>query len=408
MPILIRYCFVQLVPPFLLSVFVTTFVLNLLFYLLEFIDFLLVKQVGAANSLMLLLYVQPSLLVLALPIGFLAALLIVFGRLSADREMMAMESMGFSPGLLLWPVVLFGGLYSVVLVFFMNWCLPWGNTSYVKLYYRIVSERSAVAITERVFIRDFEGYILYVDRKDEKADVLRNVMVQFLDEKGGVQRVVMAPEGRIRRDAQNLHVLLELKGGILQQTGDGSPPAPGAAPPADPASKLLNMRFDDCVLDLDIRRAKPGLMDFRGPRNMTLAELSRELEAARAAGRDTREMEAEYHKKFSIPFSALAFALIGVPLGLLTRSGSFLGIFMAVVLVTFYWLLTILAETLVAKGTISGFIAWWSPNFLLMAIGLFLAWLLYIKKIRLLFLEGFRRRTAASAGAPSAGGRDGL
>ncbi len=398
MPILIRYCFVQLVPPFLLSVFVTTFVLNLLFYLLEFIEFLVVKQVGLSNSLRLLLYVQPSLLVLALPIGFLAALLIVFGRLSADREMMAMESMGFAPGLLLWPVVLFGGLYSVFLVLFMNWLLPWGNTSYVKLYYQIVSERSAVAITERVFIRDFEGFILYVDRKDEKADLLQNVMVQFLDPGGKVSRVVMAPEGRIRRDAENLHVLLELKGGILQQTGDGTPPAPGKPIPEDPAAKLLNIRFDDCVLDLDIRRAKPGLMDFRGPRNMTLAELSKEIAAAKTSGKDTREMEAEYHKKFSIPFSTLAFALIGVPLGLISRAGSFLGIFLAVILVGLYWLLTILAETLVSKGLISGFLAWWFPNFLLMAVGLFLVWLLYAKRIRLLFLEGFRRRAAVRAG----------
>jgi lipopolysaccharide export system permease protein len=390
MPILIRYCLVQLIAPFFLSVFITTFVLDLMFYLLDFINLLFINQIGILNSLRLLLYVQPSLLVLSLPIAFLAALLIVFGRLSSDREMMALESMGFSPGLLLWPLVVGGGLFSVFLVFFMNTLLPWGNVSYLKLYYNIVEERSAIGIKPRVFNSDFNGLILYVDQKDEKNDTLRKVMIQFVDDAGRPNRIILAPEGRIRRDPRTEHVLLELQNGILQQTGD----ADKSANDGTTKAKLMNMQFEVCTLDLDFKRQRKGLMDFKSSaRNMTLSELSAALKKARAEKRgpdEIRDMEAEYHKKFSIPFSALAFALIGIPLGLLSRAGSFLGTFLAVMLVGVYWLFVILAETFVAKGVMSGFLAWWLPNFFLMAIGVALVWLLYVKKIRLVFLEGIR------------------
>ena len=402
MPILIRYCLVSLFAPFILATFSTTFILNLMFYLLDFIDYLLVKQIGAVNSLRLLLYVQPSLLVLALPIGFLAALLVVFGRLSADREMMAVESLGFPAWTLVGPMLVFSTVFSLFLVVFMNSLLPWGNTSYVKLYYQIVSERSAVAITERVFIKEFDGFILYVDQKDPKEDVLKKVMVQFLDEKGNTRRVVMAPEGRIRRDPKNYHVLLELKGGVLQQTGE--PEVPEAE--EKPASKLLNMQFENCVMDLDIRRSKPGLMDFRGPRNMTLSELAEKIQVAKAAKQDTREMEVEYHKKFSIPFSALAFAFIGIPLGLLSRAGSFSGTFYAVVLVMVYWLFILYGETGGPIGLISPFWAMWLPNAFLAVVGILFLYSLHTQRVRLVFLEGIRRVRGTSTASVAMKGKE--
>src|SRR5690349_5606799 len=95
-PLLARYCLGSLWPPFLVSVGVVMFALTLLFYSLLFLDFLIVKQVGVLNSFLLLIYYQPSFLVIALPISFLIAVLFVYGRLGADRELMALETCGFS------------------------------------------------------------------------------------------------------------------------------------------------------------------------------------------------------------------------------------------------------------------------------------------------------------------------
>src|SRR5258708_6756494 len=141
MPVLFRYCLTALVPLFLLSTGCAVFVLNLLYYLQDFLKLLLEYQVGVVDSLLLLLYAQPSFLVLAIPIGFLTALLIVYGRLSADREVMAVETCGFPAGIFVWPMIGVSILLSFFLLLFMDVFLPWGNTSFVKLQYKIMTER---------------------------------------------------------------------------------------------------------------------------------------------------------------------------------------------------------------------------------------------------------------------------
>ena len=129
MPVLIRHCLRSLGPPFLVATLVTLCILDLLFYTRDFIDYLLVKHAGVGNSFRLLTpYIQPSFLVLAIPIGYLTAVLTVYGRLSSDRELMAAESCGVSPYFLFWPVIwIFIFLLSLFLIFFMDTTLPLGE-----------------------------------------------------------------------------------------------------------------------------------------------------------------------------------------------------------------------------------------------------------------------------------------
>src|ERR1700690_3629589 len=190
MPVLFRYCLTALWPPFLLATGCAVFILNLLFYLLQFLKYLLEYQAGILNSFRLLLYIQPGFLVLAIPIGFLTALLIVYGRLSSDGEVVAVESCGFSVWVLVWPMIAVSALLSLFLIVFMDRLLPWGNTSFLKLEYRIITERSGVIVKEKVFINNFEGYILYAHEKDDRLDLLKNVIVQVMNDKGNIYRII--------------------------------------------------------------------------------------------------------------------------------------------------------------------------------------------------------------------------
>jgi len=364
MPILIRYCLKAIWPPFVVATFSTLLILDLLFYTRDFLDDLLVKQAGISNSFLLLLYIQPSFLVLAIPIGFLTAILTVFGRLGADREVIAVESCGLSPQLILfWPTVGFSFLLSLFLVFFMDIILPWGNISYLKMEYKILSERTAIAVHSGVFIKDFEGYVLYAGEKDEKLDLLKKVVVQLVDQAGYPYRIVFAKQGILTQDPQTAHFMLQLQDGTLQQLGEHPKP--------DPQS-LVQIKFETCLLDLDSKRIQGGPGDFNDPRSMHIHDLSLRIKNEKQKNLDTRYDEVEFHKKFSIPFSALAFAFIGIPLGLRSRAGSFLSPIFAVILVVIYELFIMYGQVGGPMGKISPFWAMWLPNFVLTLIGLFL------------------------------------
>jgi len=362
MPILVRSCLKSLVPPFLLAVLSTQFFLNLSFYLLDFLDYLFRFRIGWLPSFKLLFYMQPSFLVLALPISFLFALLMVMGRQAADNELIALETCGVSGWVLARPLLVTGFWGSLLMVFFMNWILPWGNTSFIKLQYKIISERSAVALKERVFIRDFPGYELYFDRMDPGGVRLRNIQVTVLNGEGKPQKTLLAPVGVIRRDARSYNVVLEMHDGTLQQLGWNPKDERGV-------EKMLLMGFETCSLNLDIRRVDPGIADFTGANNISAGELGKRIRAKKAKGEDAKEDEIGFHKKFSIPFATMAFTLIAIPLGFKARSGSVLGIVFAILLVLAYYLILLGDETMAQTGTLSPFSAMWLPNFVLGGLG---------------------------------------
>ena len=133
MPVLVRYCLTSIMPPFVVATGTSLFVLNLLFYLRDFLNYLLVFHAGIINSFLLLLYIQPGFLILSLPIGFLVSIMIVYGRLSADREVIAVESAGFPISVLIWPVIAAGILFS----FFFNFLLGYHLTLGKRLLFKI-------------------------------------------------------------------------------------------------------------------------------------------------------------------------------------------------------------------------------------------------------------------------------
>ena len=383
MPILIRYYFMAVWPVFFLAMAIWLLILNLLYFSLQFVDYVFVYQAGFTNCMRLLLYYQPSFLVLAIPMAYLVALLVVYGRLSADKETMALESSGVSPAILVWPMIGVSLLMSVFLVGLMDKILPWGNTSFLKLQARIISERTAIVVRERVFIKDFDGYILYVREKDDKRDVLKGVTVEFLDGNGHPYRIVAAQNGTLHKDPQNFHVILDLNDGTLQQEGKGD---------KDKAGEFLLMQFKSCDLDLTAHKLKAGPMEFNDARNISIHELAQKIQGEKMAKADTRGDELEYHKKFSLPFSALAFAFIGIPLGLIFRTGSIKGSVLALSLVVVYDLFILYGQAGGPKGVISPFVAMWLPNWVLIATGLVM---IYWLNHRIDFWRSlFKRRNA--------------
>jgi lipopolysaccharide export system permease protein len=358
MPVLVRYCLSAIWPPFVVATGTSLFVLNLLFYLKDFLNYLLVFHAGIINSFLLLLYIQPGFLILSLPIGFLVAIMIVYGRLSSDREVIAVESAGFPVSVLIWPVIAAGILFSFFLVFFWDVTLPWGNVSFLKLNYKIVNEKSSIILRRRSFVKDFDGYVLYVGEKDENNDTLKNVTVQLLDDKGYPYRVILAKTGKMIQNQKNYHVMMNLTDGVMQQIGSVK---------NGDMDNFFQMGFKTCSLDLSVHRLKGGPGFFGDPRNISIKELANQIAEQKQQKKDTHYYEVEFYKKFSMPFSALAFVFIGIPLALLARAGSFTGPIFAVALVFVYWIFDLFGES--GAGITNPFWAMWLPDIFFISIG---------------------------------------
>lgn len=91
--ILHRYIFREIGVPFALGLGVFTFVL-LLARLLKLIELVVNRGVPVESVARIFLYLLPAFLEVTVPMAMLLAILVAFGRLSADSEITALRSSG--------------------------------------------------------------------------------------------------------------------------------------------------------------------------------------------------------------------------------------------------------------------------------------------------------------------------
>ena len=100
-----RYIIREIILPFLIALVVLTFLLIIPF-IIEQAEHLIAKGVAWPIIARLMLTLVPAQLGLTIPMALLIAILVAFGRLSGDREIVVMMACGISPLRLLRPVLL--------------------------------------------------------------------------------------------------------------------------------------------------------------------------------------------------------------------------------------------------------------------------------------------------------------
>ena len=165
-------------------------------------DLIINKGVPVSLVGLLFLYLLPAILVLTIPIGVLFSILVAFGRLSADMEIVAMKACGVSPLRLLWPVMSFGLVMAAATGYLMIDSVPKTNYAFKSLVFDIVRTQASVGVKERVFNDTFGNFVIYVDEIAPDQVALRNVFVSD-ERKPDEQRFITAREGRLLSDEVN-------------------------------------------------------------------------------------------------------------------------------------------------------------------------------------------------------------
>jgi LPS export ABC transporter permease LptF/LPS export ABC transporter permease LptG len=360
MSILDRYVWKELWFPFFLGMFVSTFLL-LLDKIFDLTDLIINKGVPVPLVLTLLAYILPAFLVLTVPIGFLLAILIAFGRLSADMEVVALKASGVSPLRLLRPVLLFGVGVAAVTGVLMFEAVPRANYAFKSLIFDILRAQAAVGIRERLFNDSFGNFVIYVEEVALDQVALRNVFVA--DERNPDElRVVTAREGRLISDEVNRRVTLRLLNGTVHET----------APRSLEKYRQVAFREYDLRLSFENPLMRAGEAP-KGDREMTLAELQESAAKAARAGGNAGPFSVEIHKKYAIPAACLVFAVVGVPLGIRThRGGRWAAFVVFIPIVLFYYFCLTVGEQLGDAGRIPAWLAMWGPNMAVGVLGLVL------------------------------------
>src|SRR4051812_19839327 len=123
---------------------------------------LIAQGVGWSVVVRVLITLLPQALSISIPMAVLMGLLIAFGRLSADREFVAMQSCGVSVYRLLRPVALIALVATAVTGYVLIIALPNANQTFREITIGEVSSLIENNVKPRVFFDPLPNRVLYV------------------------------------------------------------------------------------------------------------------------------------------------------------------------------------------------------------------------------------------------------
>ncbi len=356
-PTLRRYFLREVAVPFLYGIGVFTFVL-LIARMLKLVELVVNRNVSLLEIAKLFACILPTFLEVTVPMALLLAVLLAFGRLSADSEIVALKTSGISLYQMTVPVLLFTAGVYVLSLLVAVYARPWGNTQLKASLYEIAKTRASAGLRERIFNDDFSGLVIYVERIEPPGERLAGILVA--DSRDPSQRnTVLAQRGYLVANEAAHSVTLRLLDGQIH-----------TFVPGEKSYQKTDFTVYDVTLNLAVALAKFSQRE-KDAKEMTLGELRAAIAEKARAGRPANTERVELHRKFSLPFACLMFGLVAVPLGLQSaRAVRSRGFSVSLVLIFLYYLLLTAGEAMAEKGTLAPPLALWLPNAVFAGLGL--------------------------------------
>ena len=362
MKIIDRYISGLILKSFGISLVVFTFIL----FMGNVIRLLDLFERGVSGNLLLrlFLYFIPYLMTFSIPISLLTAMLLVFGRLSADNEVTAMRACGLG----FYAIFKSGFIVAAALTavcWFVNTSISPRAHYAIRMMKNEVGRRSPEALLEPgIFIDYFKPYQFYIGQKEGKK--FKDVII-YESLEDGRTRFLKAASGRIESNSEN-QIVFRLFNGTMEE-----PSKEGEATSISGSFKtyIVKMNLEEEEGKLPKRLADCTVSELR-------ARIRRYRRMLRAAGprlaRDLRtrisSLRTEMSERFVFTFCVLAFAMVGMPLGVTAHRGeTSIGAAISLALIGLNYAFIICIEAFQAQPEVRPYFLVWVPNIVFVVLG---------------------------------------
>lgn len=251
-----------------------------------------------------ILYVLPFALLFTLPWGFLAAVLLSFGKLSSHNELISLRMAGQSLYRLAFPALLLGLVFSGISYWLNGAVAPKAKAALKALPYEAAKRDPKVFLNPGVVQAQFPGQKVYVEER--KGDTLHGFHLYQLSDSSRDA----TPVSYVHADTVALRVEFEKKQFHLTLSG----------------FFVETSKKDGTVELAAAAEAEPWFIDFSAtskkkmrPDTLTNIEISEALDDPETPSKTAKRLIVELNTRRSLSLACLAFALIGIPLGVTAR-----------------------------------------------------------------------------------------
>ncbi|HXW69141.1 MAG TPA: LptF/LptG family permease, partial [Dissulfurispiraceae bacterium] len=157
----------------------------------------LLAGVGASVSdiAKIVLYLQPQILILTIPMAMLLSVLLAYGRMGTDNEITILKTSGMPFRAIAVPVVYLGLVCFVAGIGISFYFSPKGSTFLRKGLTEILTRRAPMTIEEGIFNTAFKDIMILVREKPSPTSLSGIFIVD--ERKKDEQKIIVAKDGEI-------------------------------------------------------------------------------------------------------------------------------------------------------------------------------------------------------------------
>ena len=325
-------------------------------------ELLVDKDLPLGALLKFMAYILPFSLTFTIPWGFLTAVLLVFGRLSADNELVSFRMAGMSMARICRSVFVLA-FSLVALSFWLNTQVTPRAQSEMKraMYDMAIADPMSLFVADEV-ISDLDGYRIFAEARE--GDHLINVEIFQLDAFDNPINYIRADQAKIAYAEATDKLELDLTNTMTIAKDTNNPRDLGLVRPGTTIGEGSQ------EIDLGSLRDKSNKFRASIHDTATLRRLLRE-EGERFNGKERNSLRTEINKRYSFSLACFTFALIGVPLGVTAqRRETSVGFAVSLVIALIYFMFIIVADAMKDKSAAAYLM--WLPNIIFAGLG---AWL---------------------------------
>jgi lipopolysaccharide export system permease protein len=337
---------------FFLIVFAAAMTIYLVVDFFEKIDDIVEAGVSLADTLMFFMFKVPLIISHVTPVGVLLSVLIVFGLMARNNELMVLQSSGISSRDLTKPLLLLGLIFSVVLFFFSEIIVPMSLAKANDIWQLKVDRRVATFKQENIWIKGHRA-IYHIAYFNPATETISGVSLYKFDDEFNIAMRLDAESGTYTDRGWLLEDCLEQ---IRLEDGN---------------YKITHASQRRIQIDLDPESLKNVV---KKSEEMSFKELATYIQKVKDEGYDVTPYEVDWQAKLAFPSVCFVMILAGTAIALRQKKGEGLGMGITYGIGTAfaYWIIYSFCISLGHHGILKPLVSAWLTNVLFVFSGLVL------------------------------------
>lgn len=283
----------------------------------------------------------PNVIAFTCPMAILVGVIIGLSKLQGDSELIAIRTIGVGNLQITFPILILGLLFSGLTFTTNLYGIPLAAQVVRKVALQAALYKLESPIEPGVFNTEIYGYTIYVKDGDLENGTWKNIFIFNDDKQNNSSRLITSKSGRIDTNGNVSELVLE--NAIINYFSTEN------KPPKITSENLGKIRFR-------IKTKREEVIENiskteRSPEELGLSELTQLSKIKN--GRDKTEIEIVWQRRLLLSVTPLIFSLLGTALILrFNRTGKSFGVFLALLSLIAYYLITLLGEQLARTGII--------------------------------------------------------